>query len=180
LRDALEFVHEASSIDSSEPFPQETVDLLSRLVPGEFVSYSEWDLTGRPLVTMAVEQPAVPTPPDVEEARREYCSTYPLSIQLRTAETRALKISDFISLRQLHRLDYYDSVLRPFRIEHQMRLWLSAPREPAASSRSVAGAASATSVSPSGVCSSSCGRSSLRFATASSSGGRSSRATAQR
>jgi DNA-binding CsgD family transcriptional regulator len=38
-----------------------------------------------------------------------------------------LKISDFVSLRQLHRTDYYDCVLRPFRIEHQMRLFLAAP-----------------------------------------------------
>jgi DNA-binding CsgD family transcriptional regulator len=54
-------------------------------------------------------------------------SSYPLSILLRKSETRALKISDFVSLRELHRLDYYDAVLRPFRIEYQMRLWLTAP-----------------------------------------------------
>ena len=61
------------------------------------------------------------------EARRELCSTYPLSIKLRSAETRAVKISDFVSLRELHRLEYYDCVLRPFGIEHELRLFLPAP-----------------------------------------------------
>src|SRR6266545_687446 len=127
LRDALELVHAASSIDSAEPFPQATVDLLARVVPGELVSYTEWDIRERPRATMAIEQPVVPTPSDVVEARREYCCSYPISGALRSSETRALKISDFLSLKELHRLDYYDYVLRPFRIEHQMRLWVSAP-----------------------------------------------------
>jgi DNA-binding CsgD family transcriptional regulator len=127
LRDALEFVHAASAVDSSEPFPQPTVDLLAQVVPGEFIGYSEWDSADGPRLTMAVENPVVPTPPDVAAARREYCSAYPLSMLRRNSETRALKISDFVSLKELHRLDYYDSVLRPFRIEHQMRVWLSAP-----------------------------------------------------
>jgi DNA-binding CsgD family transcriptional regulator len=127
LGDALELVHAASSSDGSEPFPQPAVDLLARVVPGEFVGYYEWDNQARYRPMTAVEFPVVSVPPDVAEARMAYCSSYPLSILLRTSETRALKISDFVSLRDLHRLDYYDSVLRPFRIEHQMRLWLSAP-----------------------------------------------------
>jgi DNA-binding CsgD family transcriptional regulator len=122
VQDALELVHTASATD-----PQATIDLLARLIPCEFASYSEWDLREGPVATHLVEQPVVPVPPAVVEARRELCSTYPLSVSLRSSETRALKISDFVSLRQLHRTDYYDCVLRPFRIEHQMRLFLAAP-----------------------------------------------------
>jgi DNA-binding CsgD family transcriptional regulator len=127
VRDALDFVHAASSADSSEPFAEPVVELLGRIVPGEFVDYSEWSTAEGPRVTMAVEHPVVSIPPDVVEARREYCCSYPLSVMRRSSAKRALKVSDFLSLRELHRLDYYDSVLRPFRIEHQMRLWLSAP-----------------------------------------------------
>jgi DNA-binding CsgD family transcriptional regulator len=122
VHDALELVHTASATD-----PQVTIDLLARLIPCEFLGYSEWDLREGPTVTRAVEQPAVVIPPLVAEARRELCSSYPLSIKRRSSETRALKISDFVSLRELHRSDYYDCVLRPFRIEHQMRLFLAAP-----------------------------------------------------
>jgi DNA-binding CsgD family transcriptional regulator len=128
LRGALEFVHAAASADASEPFPQPVLDLLGRVVPGEFVGYSEWELSTRPRATASVDVPTVPTPAEVAEARAAYCSTYPLSIVLRASETRPLAISDFLTLSQLHRLDYYDQVLRPFRIEHQLRLWLSAPR----------------------------------------------------
>jgi DNA-binding CsgD family transcriptional regulator len=122
VQDALEVVHAASATD-----PQSTIDLLATLIPCEFASYSEWNLRKGPTVTRAVEQPVVRIPPAVAEARRELCSTFPLSIRLRSSETRALKISDFVSLRQLHRSEYYDCVLRPFRIDHQMRLFLPAP-----------------------------------------------------
>ena len=127
LRNALDFVHAVSSGQGSEPFPQPALDLLARLVPAEFIGYYEWDNQARFRPITSVEFPVVPVAAEVAEARMEYCSSYPLSILLRTSETRALKISDFVSLRQLHRLDYYDSVLRPSGIEHQMRLWLSAP-----------------------------------------------------
>ncbi len=127
LRNALEFVHAASSGHGSEPFPQPAVDLLARVVPAEYIGYYEWDNQTRYRPITAVELPVVSVPPEVAEARMEYCRSYPPSILLRKSETRPLKISDFVSLQELHRLDYYDSVLRPFRIEHQMRLWLSAP-----------------------------------------------------
>lgn len=120
VHDALKLVHEASSIET-------TVEPLARLIPCELMSYTEWDIAVGPRATSTVEQPDVATSPAVIEARRELCSTYPLSIKLRSTETRAVKISDFVSLRELHRSDYYDCVLRPFRIEYQMRLFLAAP-----------------------------------------------------
>jgi DNA-binding CsgD family transcriptional regulator len=127
VHDALEVVHAASSVDASEPFAQDTIDPLARLIPCELVGYSEWDISNGPTLRRAVEQPSVLTPPDVLEARRAYCSTFPLSVKRRSSESRALKISDFVSLRELHRSNYYDCVLRPFGIDHQMRLFLSAP-----------------------------------------------------
>src|SRR5204862_3529571 len=42
-------------------------------------------------------------------------------------DVRALRIFDFASPRQLHRLDYYDQALRPLGVEYQMRFWLTAP-----------------------------------------------------
>jgi DNA-binding CsgD family transcriptional regulator len=122
VQDALEVVYAASAGD-----PQSTIDLLARLIPCEFASYGEWNLRKGPTVTRAVEQPVVRIPPAVVAARRELCSTFPLSIRLRSSETRALKISDFVSLRELRRSEYYDCVLHPLRIEHQMRLFLPAP-----------------------------------------------------
>src|SRR5204863_3105615 len=53
--------------------------------------------------------------------------TYPLSMMRLRAARRPWRISDFASLRMLHSLEYYDSVLRPFGIEHQMRVCLPSP-----------------------------------------------------
>lgn len=125
LRNALDFVSTASSADGPEPFPEPVVDLLTRLVPGEFGGYYEWQLPYQQCV--AVELP-FPTPPDVADARAAYCSTYPLTNLLLRSEARALKLSDFVTVRELHKLEYFDLVLRPFGIEHQIRLWLSAPQ----------------------------------------------------
>jgi DNA-binding CsgD family transcriptional regulator len=127
LRGALEVVQLASSAENGDAFPEPLLEQLAALVPADQAGYYEWDHRALLPPTVAVELPAVTTPAEVAEARAAYCSTYPLSVLRRSAETRALKISDFLSLRMLRRLDYYDHVLRPFRIEHQMRLWLAAP-----------------------------------------------------
>jgi DNA-binding CsgD family transcriptional regulator len=127
LRSALEFVHRASSVSCTKSHPQQAVELLAELVPGELVGYYEWDLDARYEPVSSVEAPVVPVPAHVAHARMAYCSSYPLSILRWRSETRALKVSDFLSVRELHRTDYYDAVLRPYRIEHQMRLWLAAP-----------------------------------------------------
>ena len=124
LRNALDFIHAASSADGPEPFPEPVVELLTRLVPSEFGGYYEWRLPYQQCV--AVELP-FPTPPDVADARAFYCSTYPLTNLLLSSEARALKLSDFVTVRGLHKLEYFNLVLRPFGIEHQIRLWLSAP-----------------------------------------------------
>jgi len=127
LRGALEFVHVASSACATEPFPRPVVESLARLVPGESVSYYEWSLHSPVSQTAAVEVPALSTTADVADATRQLCATYPLSNLRLRAASQPCRLSDFVSPRALHRLEYYDQVLRPFGIEHQMRLWLPAP-----------------------------------------------------
>jgi DNA-binding CsgD family transcriptional regulator len=127
LEGALEFVHAAPSAQGSEPFPRPVIELLARLIPGESVAYHEWDLRSRYRPTVSVDVPVITMPADVVEATMHLCSTYPLSILRHSSATRPRRLSDFISLRALHRLDYYNHVLRPFAVEYQMRLWLPAP-----------------------------------------------------
>jgi len=121
-------VHAVSSAESPEPFPQPALELLARAIPGESVTYSEWDTTGPPRTTTLVAEPVVPISPHVVEARRELCCSYALSVVRRRSEQRALKISDFMPLGELHRSEYYDGVLKPLGIEHELRVWLTAPR----------------------------------------------------
>jgi DNA-binding CsgD family transcriptional regulator len=126
VRDALALIDVAYSADGPEPFAEGVVEALARLVPGEIVGYNERELVSHRLLT-AREAPLVDAPGEVAEAVSTFCGEYPLSMLKRRSETRALKISDFVSARELHRLDYYNLALRPLGIEHQMRLWLSAP-----------------------------------------------------
>jgi DNA-binding CsgD family transcriptional regulator len=128
VRQALEFVHAVSSIDSSEPFPHPALELLARTIPCDSVTYSEWDTTGPPRATTVVGEPVASISPEVAEARRELCCSYPLSVVQRSSEQRALKISDFMPVGELRRSEYYDEVLKPLGIEHELRVWLTAPR----------------------------------------------------
>jgi DNA-binding CsgD family transcriptional regulator len=128
LEGALGFVHAASSAQATEPFPRPVVESLARLVPGVAVGYAEWSLETHVALGVAVETPAIPMPRDISEARAALCSTYPLSMMSLREARQACRLSDFASRSALHRLEYYDCVLRPFGIEHQMRLFLPAPR----------------------------------------------------
>jgi DNA-binding CsgD family transcriptional regulator len=127
LEGALELVHSAASANGPEPFPPPVLEALTRLVPSGFVSYFEWDLTARRRPLARVQVPFFTTPSEVDRATFHYCSTYPLSILRLSGATRPCRLSDFLSARALHRLDYYDAVLRPLGVEHQVRLWLAAP-----------------------------------------------------
>jgi DNA-binding CsgD family transcriptional regulator len=126
VRDALGLIDVAHGAKSSEQFAQPVVEALARLVPGEIVGYNERELASHRILVTAVA-PSFAPPDEVSSAVMTFCSEYPLSMMRRHSETRALKISDFASSIQLHRLDYYNHALRPLGIEHQMRLWLTAP-----------------------------------------------------
>ena len=112
---------------ASEPFPKPVVERLGALVPAQSVGYYEWSLDARARLVVAVEAPAIPLPPDVAAATTELCSTYPLSNLRLSSFPRTYVLSDFVSMRALHRLEYFDCVLRPLGVEHQMRLFLPAP-----------------------------------------------------
>jgi DNA-binding CsgD family transcriptional regulator len=128
VRQVLEFLHAVSSVDALEPFPQPALELLADAIPGESVTYGEWDTTGLPRATTIVAEPVVSISPEVAKARRRLCCSYALSVVRRSSEQRALKISDFMPLRELRRSEYYDEVLKPLGIEHELRVWLTAPR----------------------------------------------------
>ena len=126
MRDALALIDDAHSAEDPEAFAERVVEGLARLVPGEVVGYNEREVVSHRLLA-ACELPSTDPPPEVVDAVSTFCGEYPLSMMRRRSDPRALKISDFLSTRELHRLDYYNHALRPLGIEHQIRIWLSAP-----------------------------------------------------
>ena len=129
LHEMRELVDATAAGTREEPFGRAALELLARLVPVHSIGYYEWSLDWPYRLRVKVEFPeaVVCSSPDIKAATAEYCTTYPLSNVRLRAEPRARKISDFLSLRGLKHLDYYDYVLRPFGIEHQLRLYLPAP-----------------------------------------------------
>jgi DNA-binding CsgD family transcriptional regulator len=126
MRDALALIDDAHSAEDPEEFAERVVEGLVRLVPGEVVGYNEREVVSHRLLT-GCELPFTDPPPEVVDAVSTFCGEYPLSMMRRRSDPRALKISDFLSARELHRLHYYNHALRPLGIEHQIRLWLGAP-----------------------------------------------------
>ncbi len=126
MQDALALIYVARPAASPEQLVEQVIDALARMVPGEFVGYNERELISHDLLA-AAEAPSVARSRDVADAVTVFCSEYPLSMERHHTEARALRISDFTSARQLHRLDYYDQALQPLGIEHQIRFWLAAP-----------------------------------------------------
>jgi len=126
VRDALALIDDAHSAEDAEEFAERVVEGLVRLVPGEVVGYNEREVVSHRLLA-GCELPSADPPPEVVDAVSTFCGEYPLSMMRRRSDPRALKISDFLSTRELHRLRYYNHALRPLGIEHQIRLWLAAP-----------------------------------------------------
>ena len=127
VRNAQEIIAIAEKAKAPAQFAEAIVETLTRFIPGEVVGYNERELSSRQL-RVAAETPSVVGSREIAAAVSEFCREYPLSMQRNYAETRAVKISDFLSQRRLHRLNYYNYALRPLAIEHQIRLWLTGPR----------------------------------------------------
>jgi DNA-binding CsgD family transcriptional regulator len=127
LERALAFVHETASAPPMSPFVPGVLEGLAHLIPADWVVYSEWQIGVRASATLMIDLPRVETPHGVADATSRLCPTYPLSVLRLSGATRPQVLSDFLSSRELHRLEYYQEVLRPMGVEHQLRLWLPAP-----------------------------------------------------
>jgi DNA-binding CsgD family transcriptional regulator len=63
----------------------------------------------------------------VQEAAGPLCYQDPLRHGTRRQECRALKLSDFLTRRQMRKLSFYHEVWKPLGIEDSLRVWLPAP-----------------------------------------------------
>ena len=127
LERALEFVHETAAAPATRPFAAGVLERLAHVIGADWVVYSEWKIGVRASASLMVDVPRMGMPQDVADATSRLCPTYPLSVLRLSGASKPHVLSDFVSSRQLHRLEYYQEVLRPMGIEHQLRLWIRAP-----------------------------------------------------
>jgi DNA-binding CsgD family transcriptional regulator len=109
-----------------DTFRDHVVRAISKVVPAEVITYTEVGLRGRP--TARVLHPARAVTSGVMLAFEHHKHEHPLIKHFSgNPHGRAIKISDFLTQREFHRLGLYEEFFRKVGVEHQMVIGLPAP-----------------------------------------------------
>ena len=130
LEGALRFVREASDETGPEPFPLHVLEILRALVGCELVTYCEQDgRQRRQLAHIDCSGPeGQPSDPEMETFWR-LVDQHPLCRAQRRGRFDALKLSDFHTRRELHRLEIYADLFRPWGLEFELEVAIPSPVE---------------------------------------------------
>ena len=131
LQATLDFLRDAEAVSGPEPFPTELLDRLRALVPCDFVAYDELDQVEQRGLFFGgcTNLRASGHEPDAGafatfwrvKGQNPVCSHH-----AHTLDFSALKVSDFLSRRQLHRNEFYVAFMRPYGVEHTIVFGLPA------------------------------------------------------
>jgi DNA-binding CsgD family transcriptional regulator len=131
----LRFVAEAESFGGDHPFAGEFLTQLGRLVPAEWIGYCDFveslgDGSGNNFERPGDE--GVYSGIDCEVVMPVVSGENPVSGHFRLRSYSAVKLSDFLTRRDLHRTQLYDLVLKPCGLEDSLGVQLPiAPPETA-------------------------------------------------
>jgi DNA-binding CsgD family transcriptional regulator len=123
-------VAEAESLGGDEPFMGELLVGLGELVQADWVTYCELDRVRRRHLL------SVGRPGDEDDLGADAPGTlfwdfvieaHPVCLRHQLGDTGALKLSDFLTLRELRRTRLYDVWLRPYGIEHELNVPIPSP-----------------------------------------------------
>ena len=127
LEAMLGFLEEAHSVDGPEPFPQSLLVSLRRLVPGDWVGYSELDRVQKVRIWNE-EDPGVDDDCSTDDAYWRLRHQHPVChFHEATGDFRALKLSDFVSRSELRRREIYREYFQPWGVEYEMCVGIDAP-----------------------------------------------------
>jgi DNA-binding CsgD family transcriptional regulator len=127
LRRALNVARGLAELQELAEFPAWSATALRRLIPCDVASYNAVDPTTQ-RAAIAVD-PGDSVFEGGEAALASYIHQNPLvSHYAATGDARALRISDFMTVRELRRTELYDYVYRHLDLEHQLAITLPAPR----------------------------------------------------
>jgi DNA-binding CsgD family transcriptional regulator len=134
LQGALDFLREAETVTGPDPFPTELLDQLRALVQCDFVAFCELDRPGRRVLgrTNCSNARAAdgenPPSPDAAEQYWRLRHQYPTCAhQDRTGDFSAIKLSDFVTRRELRGLEIYADYFRTVGVEFELVVGLPAP-----------------------------------------------------
>jgi DNA-binding CsgD family transcriptional regulator len=122
------FSDELADAEEVEPFPSRLLESFRLLVGSEFAEYCELDRLGRrELALVAVPEPDKHGTEDADVFWR-LRHQYPTCVyEDETGDFSSRKLSDFITLRELHRREIYADYFRPSGIEHEIGVGIPAP-----------------------------------------------------
>jgi DNA-binding CsgD family transcriptional regulator len=124
----LRFVAEAESLGDDQPFTPELLVELGELVPADWVSYCELDRV-RQRVRLLVVRPGEPEDDEIEDdvAWRVMLGEHPLCLRQQEGHFEAMKLSDFLTQRELHRTWVYENWFHPLGVEHELEVGIPSP-----------------------------------------------------
>lgn len=129
LLGVLDLLHDLGSLPSSDPFPLPVLDRLGSLVGAKKTGYGEFSFTegGRSYVTQHRLNNRT-EPPWLAETFRRWWHQDPIVCRVHGRALKPMAVSDRVSMRTFHRLEYFQHVHHPFRTVDCARLFLPAPR----------------------------------------------------
>ena len=127
LHRALSVVAEGAELHAAVPFGLPILEQLGALIDGDCLFYAEFEYATHDESFRAELRP-IEFLPVIDEVVDTLCAFNPLRERSVSRAEEALSLSDFLSAHQRRRNPYYTEVLRPYRIEHQLKLFLPAPR----------------------------------------------------
>lgn len=122
------FAAELADADESEPFPPRVVESFRVLVGSESATYCELDRIGRRVLMLVDATGADDEADDLFDVywrlRHQYA---PCVYEDRTGDFSAHRLSDFVTLRELRRLEIYTDLFVPSGVEYEIVVGLSSP-----------------------------------------------------
>jgi DNA-binding CsgD family transcriptional regulator len=126
----LRFIAEAESIGGDQPFTTDLLAELGRLVPGDSVVYSELDRVRRRILLKVDNWPDDEDDGvelDDETFWRVLLEEHPLCLREQEGHFDAVKLSDFLTQRELHRTWVYDNFFAPYDVEYSLEVSIPSP-----------------------------------------------------
>ena len=111
---------ELYSAQTLESLPRHVTGLLPRLISADSSGYNETNFARRRFEALSHPSAETIGIPDAPETLARLMHQHPMVVHNRNSDQRALKMSDLISRRRFHRLELYEMVYRPARVEYLM------------------------------------------------------------
>lgn len=128
LRRVLDLLHDLGSLPGADPFPLPVLDRLGTLVDAEKTGYGEFAFTerGRSYVTR-YRLSSRTEPAWLADAFKRWWQQDPIVCRVHGRAVEPMAVSDRVSMRTFHHLDYFQHVHAPFGTADCVRLFLPAP-----------------------------------------------------